>query len=72
MVADETETQRTLCLDQFLKLAGLCGTGGQAKLLIQSGDILLNGTIETRRRKKLSQGDVVEYNGQKFSPDSFL
>lgn len=72
MVADETEMQRTLCLDQFLKLVGLCGTGGQAKLLIQGGEILLNGETETRRRKKLFRGDVVEYAGQKFSPDPFL
>lgn len=55
-----------LCLDQFLKLQGAVSTGGEAKLLIQSGDVKLNGQIETRRRKKLQIGDVVEFAGRKF------
>lgn len=55
-----------LCLDQFLKLQGAVSTGGEAKLLIQSGDVKLNGQIETRRRKKLQIGDVVEIAGRKF------
>lgn len=55
-----------LCLDQFLKLQGATSTGGGAKLLIQSGDVKLNGKIETRRRKKLQVGDIVEVGGEKF------
>ncbi|MEZ6048456.1 MAG: RNA-binding S4 domain-containing protein [Planctomycetaceae bacterium] len=39
-------------LDQFLKLTGVAATGGQAKVLIQSGEVLLNNEVETRRRKK--------------------
>ena len=35
-------------------------------MLIQSGDVKLNGKIETRRRKKLAVGDVVEVGGEKF------
>ena len=46
-------------LDQFLKLTGLFETGGQAKLAIQGGEVIVNGEIETRRRKQLHAGDVV-------------
>lgn len=48
-------------LDQFLKVEGLVGTGGQAKLLIQAGEVLVNGQIETRRRRKLDPGDLVQW-----------
>lgn len=51
-------------LDQFLKLSGLAQTGGHAKLLIQSGDVLVNGETETRRRRKLSPGDTVQVAGE--------
>ncbi len=53
---DETPTIR---LDQFLKLVGLVKSGGEAKHLIQDGQVLLNGEVETRRSKKLHPGDVV-------------
>ena len=53
-----------LCLDQFLKLCGLVATGGQAKLLIQAGDVKVNGAVETRRRRKLAADDVVTLEGQ--------
>lgn len=49
-------------LDQFLKWHGVAGTGGQAKLLIQSGQVAVNGEAETRRRRKLLPGDVVTVN----------
>jgi ribosome-associated protein len=51
---------KPLRLDQFLKLCGVAETGGQAKQLIQGGEVTLNGEIETRRRKKLSIDDVIE------------
>jgi len=46
-------------LDQALKLLGLADTGGQAKLLVQSGAILVGGVIETRRGRKLHPGDTI-------------
>ena len=52
-------------LDHFLQACGV-ETGGQAKLLIQAGEILVNGEVETRRRKKLFEGDEVEFNGDVF------
>ena len=46
-------------LDQFLKLAGVVETGGEAKHLILSGQVTVNRAIETRRGRKLYHGDVV-------------
>ena len=53
-------------LNTFIKINNLAPTGGQAKLLIRSEKVLVNGTLETRNRKKLVDGDVVECLGQKF------
>ena len=55
-----------LRLDQFLKLRGLVGSGGQAKLLIQDGEVLVNGEPETRRRRKLADGDIVRVEGSDY------
>ena len=60
-----TETQ-TIRLDQFIKLTGLVETGGQAKLLIQGGEVQVNGEVETRRRRQLVAGDVVVFDGEEF------
>lgn len=54
-------------LGQALKLAGLVETGVEAKIVIQDGEVKVNGIVETQRGKKLVDGDVVEYNGQQFS-----
>jgi ribosome-associated protein len=55
-----------LCLDQFLKLSSIAESGGQAKVMIQSGQVKVNGESETRRRRKLVAGDVVEVAGDKL------
>ncbi len=49
----------TIRLDQFLKHHGLVATGGQAKILIQGGEVQVNGEVETRRGRKLRSGDQV-------------
>lgn len=51
-------------LCQFLKFGGLTGTGGEAKQVISQGLVLLNGAVETQKRKKLLAGDRVTYDGQ--------
>jgi ribosome-associated protein len=51
-------------LDQFLKWVGVVGTGGQAKFLILSGEVAVNGEPETRRGRKLVAGDEVTWGGQ--------
>jgi ribosome-associated protein len=50
-------------LDQFLKLAQVVQTGGEAKRLIQSGFIMVNDEEETRRGRKLYHGDSVDVDG---------
>lgn len=47
-------------LDAFLKLATVCQTGGDAKMLVQAGGVLVNGAVCLQRGKKLVPGDVVE------------
>lgn len=49
-------------LGQFLKLANLVEDGAEARILIQSGDVTVNGEIETRRGSALKPGDVVLVN----------
>ena len=51
--------EETIKLDQFLKLAQVVESGGQAKHLIQMGLVFVNGSIEMRRGRKLRAGDVV-------------
>jgi ribosome-associated protein len=51
-------------LDSFMKWQNLAETGGQAKLLIQDGEVKVNGKIETRRGRKLVNGDKVTYQGK--------
>ena len=46
-------------LGQFLKLADLTDTGGEGKILIASGDVTVNGEVDTRRGRQLHRGDVV-------------
>jgi ribosome-associated protein len=46
-------------LGQLLKLAGLVDTGGEAKALIQAGEVRVNGQVETRRGRQLQEGDRV-------------
>ncbi len=46
-------------LDSLLKFAGLCSTGGEAKVLILDGEIKVNGEVCTMRGKKIYSGDVV-------------
>ncbi|MGV8171796.1 MAG: RNA-binding S4 domain-containing protein [Candidatus Woesearchaeota archaeon] len=62
----EQDSKKYIELNIFIKIQGLAATGGQAKMLIRSGNIILNGTPETRNKKKLYDGDVVEIEGKKY------
>lgn len=53
-------------LGQALKVAGLVESGVDAKYVIQDGLVKVNGEVETRRGKKLVNGDEVTYNGETF------
>ena len=59
-------SDQTIKLDQFLKLQGIASTGGQAKFLIQSGDVDVNNAMEIRRGRKLRAGDTVTVMDQTF------
>lgn len=48
-------------LDSLMKFSGFCATGGEAKLLIQNGQVLVNGEVCTMRGKKMRDGDKAQY-----------
>ena len=50
-------------LDALLKLCGAADTGGMAKVMIQTGDVTVNGEVCTMRGKKLRDGDTVAVTG---------
>jgi len=53
-------------LDQFLKMVNIAGSGGQAKIMIISEEVSVNGEIEIQRGKKLRSGDTIEVENKKF------
>ena len=53
-------------LGQALKAAGLCESGVEAKEVIQDGLVKVNGSVDTRRGRKLYDGDMVEFDGQEI------
>ena len=65
--ADNNPSPDSQRLDHFVKIVAEAGTGGQAKLLIQGGEVRVNGEVETRRRRKLMPGDIVEFSGKRHT-----
>jgi ribosome-associated protein len=53
-------------LYKILKFEGLVASGGEAKSVIAEGQVLVNGEIETRKRKKIVVGDIVEFSNEKI------
>ena len=53
-------------LDQFLKFSSIVQTGGEAKLIIRSGEISVNGLVETRRGRKLNEGDKILFDNETY------
>ncbi len=53
-------------LGQALKAASLVASGGEAKVLIQAGEVTVNGEVETRRGRRLEAGDVVEVGDERL------
>ncbi|MBW4647261.1 MAG: RNA-binding S4 domain-containing protein [Kastovskya adunca ATA6-11-RM4] len=56
----------TIKLDQFLKFMGIAQTGGEAKLMIQGEEVMVNDALETRRGRKLVSGDRVTIEGRTY------
>jgi ribosome-associated protein len=61
-----------LRLDQFLKWQGVVGTGGEAKLRVQQGEVRVNGELELRRGRRLIAGDRVELAGRSLEVPAAL
>ena len=53
-------------LGQALKLANLVETGADAKVVIQDGEVEVNGETEVRRGRKLYPGDIVDFDGEQI------
>lgn len=64
-----TPNRKTITLNQFLKFVGIADTGGQAKMMIQAGEVLVNGQVDTRRGRQLVTGDRVTVGSQTFEVD---
>ncbi len=63
---DDVAVSGPLPLGAFLKVAGVVATGGHAKIIIQEGDVAVNGEVERRRGRTLRVGDVVAVSGKEY------
>lgn len=54
----------TIDLYQLLKATGACGSGGEAKRVIEAGLVKVDGKLESRKACKIRRGQVVEFNGE--------
>ena len=59
-------TSEPIQLYKLLKLESMVSSGGEAKAVIADGQVLVNGEIETRKRKQINAGDVISFNGQEI------
>jgi ribosome-associated protein len=59
-------TKEPVELYKILKFEGLASSGGEAKSVIDNGQVEVNGEVETRKRKKIMSGDVIEYMNEKI------
>nr|WP_307992712.1 S4 domain-containing protein YaaA [uncultured Niameybacter sp.] len=59
-------TTEFIKLDQLMKYADMVQSGGEAKMLVAQGLVLVNGEICTQRGKKIRQGDKIEFDGNEY------
>lgn len=59
-------TKEPVELYKLLKFEGLASSGGEAKFFISEGQVSVNGEIETRKRKKIVSGDIIELGTEKI------
>ena len=57
-------TREPVELYKILKFEGMVGSGGEAKMVIADGMVLVNGEVETRKRKKIVAGDRIDFDGE--------
>ena len=53
-------------LHKILKFAGMASSGGEAKSVIAEGQVRVNGKVETRKRRKIVSGDIIEFGKEKI------
>lgn len=61
------EGRDTIALNDLLKITGLCGSGGEAKVVIAKGKVMVNGQVELRKTCKIRNGQVVEYARERIT-----
>lgn len=66
-MTDITITTEFIKLQDLLKLANLVGTGGEAKIVIQEGEVSVNGEVCTMRGKKIRPSDTVAFDGKELT-----
>jgi len=59
-------SQEPIELYKILKVENMVSSGGEAKFVIAEGQVLVNGKVETRKRKKIVSGDIVEFGKEKI------
>ena len=59
-------TEEPIELYKILKFENMVNSGGEAKYMISEGQVAVNGEIETRKRKKIFSGDIVEFKNEKI------
>jgi ribosome-associated protein len=59
-------TKEPVELFKLLKFEGMAASGGEAKFFISEGNVLVNGEVETRKRKKIISGDIIELGEEKI------
>ena len=64
-MAEFAAGERGIRLGQLLKLMNLVETGGAARELLASGQVRVNGEVETRRGRQLTAGDTVDYGSER-------
>lgn len=62
-----TITTEFIKLQDLLKFSSLASTGGEAKIVIQEGEVTVNGEVCTMRGKKIRPGDVVSFGGEELT-----
>ena len=61
-----TISKEPIELNKLLKFEALVASGGEANQVITEGLVRVNGKVETRKRKKIVSGDIVEFNNEKI------
>lgn len=59
-------TKEPVELYKILKFEGLVASGGEAKMVVAEGHVLVNGEVETRKRRKIVSGDIIEFGDEKI------